>query len=64
MLAKVLEDITDKPDIEVVDIDSDSDKAQQFKIRGVPTLVMLHDDVEVKRVTGMQTQQQLEEWFK
>ncbi len=63
-LAKTLENIENKPEIEVIDIDDDMDSAVKYTIRGVPTLVMLEDDVEVKRITGTQTQQQLEEWMK
>jgi thioredoxin-like negative regulator of GroEL len=63
MLARTLEDIpTDYP-IETIDIDESSDLAIQYGVRGVPTLVMLQDDVETKRVVGMQTEGFLKEWL-
>jgi thioredoxin-like negative regulator of GroEL len=63
MLAKTLEDVkTDLP-IEVVDIDVNSEVAIEFGIRGVPTLVMVEDGTEIKRVSGMQTQNKLEAWL-
>jgi len=63
MLAKTLEDIpTDYP-IEVIDIDEHQDLAIQYGVRGVPTLVMLKDDVETKRVVGMQTEGFLKDWL-
>jgi thioredoxin 1 len=63
MLGRTLEDIpTDYP-IEVIDIDEKQDLAIQYGVRGVPTLVMLQDDVETKRVVGMQTEGFLKEWL-
>jgi thioredoxin 1 len=63
MLARTLEDIpTDYP-IEVIDIDESKDLAIQYGVRGVPTLVMLQNDVETKRVVGMQTEGFLKEWL-
>jgi thioredoxin-like negative regulator of GroEL len=63
MLAKTLEDVkTDLP-IEVVDIDVNSEVAIEYGIRGVPTLVMVEDGAELKRISGMQTQNKLEAWL-
>jgi thioredoxin-like negative regulator of GroEL len=63
MLARTLEDIpTDYP-IETIDIDESSDLAIQYGVRGVPTLVMLQDDVETKRIVGMQTEGFLKDWL-
>jgi thioredoxin 1 len=63
MLARTLEDIdTDYP-IETIDIDESQDLAIQYGVRGVPTLVMLENDVETKRVVGMQTEGFLKDWL-
>ena len=48
--------------IEVVDIDTHSDVAQEYGIRSVPTLVMLDENTEIKRLTGSRTVNQLQEW--
>ena len=48
--------------IEVVDIDAHSDVAQEYGIRSVPTLVMLDENIEVKRLIGSKTVNQLQEW--
>ena len=48
--------------IEVVDIDIHSDVAQEYGIRSVPTLVMLDENIEVKRIVGSKTVNQLQEW--
>ena len=48
--------------IEVVDIDVHSEKAIEFGIRSVPTLVMVDGDKEVKRVSGVKSPTELKEW--
>lgn len=64
MLAKMLEDIENKPTIEVIDIDQDSDSAIKFGIRGVPTLVKLDENGNVvERMVGMSTQPALEKFL-
>jgi thioredoxin 1 len=63
MLAKTLEDVETKIPIEVIDIDENQELAMNYGIRGVPTLVMLDGDIEVKRVSGMLMKNQLTEWL-
>jgi thioredoxin 1 len=63
MLAKTLEDVETLIPIEVIDIDENQEIATQYGIRGVPTLVMIDGDVEVKRVSGMLMKNQLTEWL-
>ena len=63
MLARILEDIPTDYTIEVIDIDENRDLAIQYGVRGVPTLVMLQNDIETKRIVGMQTEGFLKEWL-
>jgi len=63
MLAKTLDDIETKIPFEVVDIDVHPEVAQDYGVRGVPTLVMLEGNIEVKRVTGNKTKTELEAWL-
>jgi thioredoxin 1 len=63
MLAKTLEDVETQIPIEVIDIDENQGLAMDYGIRGVPTLVMLDGDIEVKRVSGMMMKNQLSEWL-
>lgn len=53
-------------DVELVEIDIDDnmEKAQQYNIRGVPTMVLLEDGVEVKRQSGVLMADQIEEFIK
>lgn len=48
--------------IEVIDIDVHGDVAQEYGVRSVPTLVMLDENTEVKRLIGSRTVNQLQEW--
>lgn len=63
MLAKNLESIETEVPIEVVDIDENLEVAAKYGIRGVPTLVMVENDVETKRLVGMKSLKELEEWI-
>lgn len=63
MLAKNLEEIKTDIPIEVVDIDVNTECAVDYGIRGVPTLIMLDDGKEMKRLIGMKTKSDLEAWI-
>ena len=61
-LAKNLEVANLELPIEVVDIDVHDEMAVEFGIRSVPTLVMMDGNIEVKRMTGSKTVNELQEW--
>ncbi len=48
--------------IEVVDIDVHDNLAREYGIRSVPTLVMLDENIEIKRLIGSKTINELQEW--
>ena len=60
MLAKTLEQVETDVPIEVIDIDEQPDIATEYGIRGVPTLVMMEDNVATKRLVGVKTIQEIE----
>lgn len=62
-LAAILEEIKGDMIIEVIDIDKYSDIAIEFGIRSVPTLVLMDENIEVKRMTGLKTKGDLENWL-
>jgi thioredoxin 1 len=45
----------------IIDVDSDIEMAKDFQIKSVPTFIVMKDNTEIRRVTGAQTRQQLEE---
>ena len=59
-LKTVLDQVETDVPIEVVDIDEQPDLATEFGIRGVPTLVMMEDNVATKRLIGLKTIQEVE----
>jgi thioredoxin-like negative regulator of GroEL len=66
MLTPVLEsvlvgfsDITLNP----IDIDVDQERTEAFKVRGVPTLVLLKDGVEISSLVGNHPKSKIEEWL-
>ena len=62
-MAKQLEEIDTGLPIEVIDIDVDTELALDYGIRSVPTLIILDENVEVKRMTGLVTKEILKNWI-
>jgi thioredoxin-like negative regulator of GroEL len=50
--------------IEVVDIDAHPEVAAEYGIRSVPTLVLMDENIQVDRIIGTKTVNQLQEWVK
>jgi thioredoxin 1 len=62
-LAASLGEIDTKVPIEVIDIDVHPEIASEYGVRNIPTLVMLSENIEVKRITGSKTTKELKEWI-
>lgn len=62
MLAKNLEQAQLTVPVEEIDVDEMGDLSAEYKIRGVPTLVMLESGKEIKRVSGVKTVDDLRAW--
>ena len=58
MLGFVLNDVEktlgDKVKILKVDFDKNKDLIEKYEVKGYPTIIILKDGVEVKRLTGLQ----------
>lgn len=64
MLAKTMEGMTLPYEVESVDIDENQQKAIEYGVRGVPTVVLLDDsNKEVKRFVGYKNEKQILEWL-
>lgn len=52
-------------DVELIelDIDEDFEIAQKNNIRGVPTLILVEDDIELKRKSGVMMADEIEEFI-
>jgi thioredoxin 1 len=62
-MKNMLEEIKPTMPFEVIDIDVSPVVAMDFGIRSVPTLVMMDETIEMKRLTGIKTKEQLTEWL-
>jgi thioredoxin 1 len=62
-MAKLLDDIETNLPIEVIDIDEQSELAVDYGIRSVPTLVMVDENIEVRRMVGLATKDKLKNWI-
>lgn len=47
-----------------LDVDKNGDIAQQYEIRGIPTLILFNNGNEVKRITGVTSKENLKEQIK
>jgi thioredoxin 1 len=63
MLSKTFSSIQTELEIEEVDVDTNAELAAQYRIRGVPTVVMLENNVEVKRFVGVKSKEEIESWL-
>ena len=63
MLSKTSAQVQTEIDIEEVDIEVNQDLTTEYRIRGVPTVVLLDDDVEVKRFVGVKSKEEIESWL-
>lgn len=64
---KTLSNIMDGVDLGVevveIDVDVDTESAVKYNIRGVPTLILVDGDVELRRTSGVQTLDKLRQWL-
>ena len=64
-LAATLEQINSPLPIEVIDIDENTEMAIKYNVRGVPTLIIVDEEGEVKdRMVGVKAKNLVEEFLK
>jgi thioredoxin 1 len=62
-MKNMLDEIKPTIPFEVVDIDVNPEVAADYGIRSIPTLIMLDEKGEIKRLSGIKTKEQLTEWL-
>lgn len=62
-LSNIMEGVDFGVEIKDVDIDDDSETAIKYNIRGVPTLVLLDDGKEIKRISGVLRIDEIKSWL-
>ena len=45
------------------DVDQEMDLARDSNIRGVPTMILMEDGKELRRMVGAKTKQEIENWI-
>lgn len=63
ILEKVASEMSDKVILEKVNVDLDQQRAAQFGIMSIPTLVIMKDGKEVDRKMGLQFEPMLKQWL-
>ena len=63
MLARTLEDVKTDIPFESYDIDEHMEYAKQMGVRGVPTMIMMDENIEVKRRSGYMMKGEIEAWL-
>jgi len=49
---------------QIIDVDDNPDLVKTFTVQSVPTFVLFQNGIDVKRIIGSQTREQLEEFIK
>lgn len=53
MLGPIMSEVSNTIPVQKVNIDEDSTTAQQYNVRSIPTVVLLENGQEVKRMIGV-----------
>ena len=63
MLSKTFSQVQTEVEIEEIDVDANPTLTADYKIRGVPTVIMLDGENEVKRFVGVKSKEEIENWI-
>jgi thioredoxin 1 len=64
MLSPTMESLRGQINYNKIDVDSGSDLIVKYKIRSVPTLVLVENGVEITRMSGNASPQSILEFYK
>jgi len=56
-LSPIMNKVSSHIEVEKVDVDLDYERAQQYGVRNIPTVVLVDGVTEIKRFIGVQPQQ-------
>ena len=54
-LGPIMNQVSAEVPVEKIDVDSQSEMAQKYNVRNIPTVVLMNGGAEVKRFVGVQT---------
>lgn len=56
-LSPIMNEVSSQISVEKIDVDLDYERAQQYGVRNIPTVVLVDGITEVKRFVGVQQKQ-------
>ena len=57
MLGPVMNEVSQMVPVQKINVDKDSDMAQRYNVRNIPTVVLVNGDAEVTRFIGVNPKQ-------
>ena len=58
-LSPIMDSLQGQINFDKIDVDSNTDLSAQYGVRGVPSLVLVENGKEVSRLTGVQSKEQI-----
>ncbi len=58
-LGPIMESLSGQINFRKIDVDNDTELSTKYGVRSIPTLILLKDGEAVNRMTGLQSQQQI-----
>jgi thioredoxin-like negative regulator of GroEL len=49
--------------VEVIDVEKNESVANHYGIRNLPTMILLDENIEIKRISGLKTANQIKTWI-
>ena len=49
--------------VEVIDVEKNESVANHYGIRNLPTMILLDENIEIKRISGLKTTNQIKTWI-
>ena len=62
-LSPIMDELAFRVNVQKVDVDNSKDEVHKYHVKSVPTLVLLEDGNETKRLVGSQTEKKIIEYF-
>tara|TARA_R100001244_G_scaffold50519_1_gene44271 strand:+ start:1820 stop:2068 length:249 start_codon:yes stop_codon:yes gene_type:complete len=63
-LGPIIDDLSGEIPFEKINIDNDTDRAAQYSVRSVPTLIKIDSNGKVKgRLVGLAMTNEIKEWY-
>ncbi len=62
-LGPIMESLSGQINYEKIDVDNDTELSTKYGVRNIPTLVLLKNGKAVNRTTGLQSKQQILDFY-